>query len=154
MKKIIIIYLFSLLLQSCWYVPMYANNQKLDFYIEEIIFDDGDKDLSLYIKNYLNAYYKPNGNNKYKINTLIEYTKKSASNSLTGDTVEYDLLTQVKFIITSEEFKEELIITERFKMKNFSDEFEELQYEKTIKQNMARLITSKLLTQMSRFDVN
>jgi len=133
---------------------MYANNQKLDFYIEEIIFDDGDKDLSLYIKNYLNAYYKPNGNNKYKINTLIEYTKKSASNSLTGDTVEYDLLTQVKFIITSEEFKEELIITERFKMKNFSDEFEELQYEKTIKQNMARLITSKLLTQMSRFDVN
>lgn len=154
MKKIIIIYLFSLLLQSCGYVPMYANNQKLDFYIEEIIFDDGDKDLSLYIKNYLNAYYKTNGNNKYKINTLIEYTKKSASNSLTGDTVEYDLLTQVKFIITSEEFKEELIITERFKMKNFSDEFEELQYEKTIKQNMARLITSKLLTQMSRFDVN
>jgi len=154
MKKILIIYLFLLLLQSCGYVPMYANNQKVDFYIEEIKFDDGDRDLSTYLKNNLNAYFLTKGNKKYKIDTSIDFTKKSISKALTGDDLEYELIALVKFVITSEEISKELIIKENFKMNNFSDEFEERQYEKTIKQNMARSISSKLLTQISRFNVN
>ena len=154
MKKILIIYLFSLLLQSCGYVPMYANNQKVDFYIEEIRFDDGDRDLSMYIKNNLNAYFVIKGNKKYKIDTSIDYTKNSISKSLTGDTVEYELIAIVRFLITNDDFNKELVIRESLKMSNFSDEFEERQYEKTIKQNMARSISSKLLTQISRFNVN
>ena len=154
MKKIIIIYLFLLLLQSCGYVPMYANNQKVDFYIEEIKFDDGDRDLSTYLKNNLNAYFVIKGKKKYKINTSIDYTKNSVSKNSKGDTVEYELIAIVRFEITSEDFSKELVIKENLKMNNFSDEFEERQYEKTIKQNMARSISSKLLTQISRFNVN
>ena len=154
MKKITIIYLFLLLLQSCGYVPMYANNQKVDFYIEEIKFDEGDRDLSMYIKNNLNAYFVIKGNKKYKIDTSINYIKNSVSKDLKGDTVEYELIAIVRFVITNEEFNKELVIRESLKMNNFSDEFEERQYEKTIKQNMARSISSKLLTQISRFNVN
>ena len=154
MKKIIIIYLFLLLLQSCGYAPMYANNQKVDFYIEEIKFDEGDRDLSAYLKNNLNAYFVIKGNKKYKIDTSIDYTKNSISKSLTGDTVEYELIAIVRFLITNDDFNKELVIRESLKMSNFSDEFEERQYEKTIKQNMARSISSKLLTQISRFNVN
>jgi hypothetical protein len=154
MKKIIIIYLFLLLLQSCGYVPMYANNQKVDFYIEEIKFDDGDRDLSTYLKNNLNAYFVIKGIKKYKIDTSIDYTKNSVSKNSKGDTVEYELIAIVRFEITSEDFSKELVIKENQKMNNFSDEFEERQYEKTIKQNMARSISSKLLTQISRFNVN
>jgi hypothetical protein len=154
MKKIIIIYLFLLLLQSCGYVPMYANNQKVDFYIEEIKFDDGDRDLSTYLKNNLNAYFVIKGIKKYKIDTSINYTKNSVSKNSKGDTVEYELIAIVRFEITSEDFSKELVIKENLKMNNFSDEFEEIQYEKTIKQNMARSISSKLLTQISRFNVN
>ena len=154
MKKIIIIYLFLLLLQSCGYVPMYANNQKVDFYIEEIKFDDGDRDLSTYLKNNLNAYFVIKGIKKYKIDTSIDYTKNSVSKNSKGDTVEYELIAIVRFEITSEDFSRELVIKENLKMNNFSDEFEERQYEKTIKQNMARSISSKLLTQISRFNVN
>ena len=154
MKKIIIIYLFLLLLQSCGYVPMYANNQKVDFYIEEIKFDDGDRDLSTYLKNNLNAYFVIRGIKKYKIDTSINYTKNSVSKNSKGDTVEYELIAIVRFEITSEDFSKELVIKENQKMNNFSDEFEERQYEKTIKQNMARSISSKLLTQISRFNVN
>ena len=154
MKKIIIIYLFLLLLQSCGYVPIYANNQKVDFYIEEIKFDDGDRDLSTYLKNNLNAYFIIKGNKKYKIDTSIDYTKNSVSKNSAGDTVEYELIAIVRFEITSEDFSKELIIKENLKMNNFADEFEERQYEKTIKQNMARSISSKLLTQISRFNVN
>jgi len=154
MKKILIIYLFSLLLQSCGYVPMYANNQSVDFYIEEIRFDDGDRDLSTFLKNNLNAYFVIKGNKKYKIDTSIDYTKNSVSKNSKGDTVEYELIAIVRFEITSEDFSKELVIKENLKMNNFSDEFEERQYEKTIKQNMARSISSKLLTQISRFNVN
>ena len=154
MKKILIIYLFSLLLQSCGYVPMYANNQSVDFYIEEIRFDDGDRDLSTYLKNNLNAYFVIKGNKKYKIDTYINYIKNSVSKDSKGDTVEYELIAIVRFEITSEDFSKELIIKENLKMNNFSDEFEERQYEKTVKQNMARSISSKLLTQISRFNVN
>ena len=154
MKKILIIYLFSLLLQSCGYVPMYANNQSVDFYIEEIRFDDGDRDLSTYLKNNLNAYFVIKGNKKYKIDTSIDYTKNSVSKNSAGDTVEYELIAIVRFEITDEEFNKELVLRESLKMSNFSDEFEERQYEKTIKQNMARSISSKLLTQISRFNVN
>ena len=154
MKKILIIYLFLLLLQSCGYVPMYANNQKVDFYIEEIKFDDGDRDLSTYLKNNLNAYFVIKGIKKYKIDTSIDYTKNSVSKNSKGDTVEYELIAIVRFEITSEDFSKELVIKENLKMNNFSDEFEERQYEKTIKQNMARSISSKLLTQISRFNVN
>ena len=154
MKKALIIYLFLLILQSCGYVPMYANNQKVDFYIEEITFDDGDRDLSMYLKNNLNGYFIIKGNKKYKIDTAIDYKKNSTSKSLTGDSIEYELIGKVKFKITSVEFNKELIIEEKFKMNNFSDEFEEKRYEQTIKQNMARSISSKLLTQLSRFNVN
>ena len=154
MKKIIIIYLFLLLLQSCGYVPMYGKNQKVDFYIEEIKFDDGDRDLSTYLKNNLNAYFVIKGIKKYKIDTSIDYTKNSVSKNSKGDTVEYELIAIVRFEITSEDFSKELVIKENLKMNNFSDEFEERQYEKTIKQNMARSISSKLLTQISRFNVN
>ncbi|MDC1078388.1 hypothetical protein OAS29_02075 [Candidatus Pelagibacter sp.] len=154
MKKILIIYFFSLLLQGCGYVPMYANNQIVDFYIEEIEFDDGDRDLSTYIKNNLNSYFISKGNQKYKIKTSIDYTKNTLSKNLAGETLEYDLIALIKFTISTEGLTKDLIIKESFKMNNFSDEFEERQYEKTIKQNMARSITSKLLLQISRFNAS
>ena len=154
MKKILIIYFFTLLLQGCGYVPMYANNQIVDFYIEEIEFDDGDRDLSTYIKNNLNSYFISKGNQKYKIKTSIDYTKKTLSKNLAGETLEYDLIALIKFTISTEGVTKDLLIKESFKMNNFSDEFEERQYEKTIKQNMARSITSKLLLQISRFNAS
>jgi hypothetical protein len=154
MKKILIIYFFTLLLQGCGYVPMYANNQIVDFYIEEIEFDDGDRDLSTYIKNNLNSYFISKGNQKYKIKTSIDYTKNTLSKNLAGETLEYDLIALIKFTISTEGLTKDLLIKESFKMNNFSDEFEERQYEKTIKQNMARSITSKLLLQISRFNAS
>ena len=39
-------------------------------------------------------------------------------------------------------------------MPNFNDEFQEIQYEKNMKQNMARSIVSKLLIQLSRLNDN
>ena len=111
MKKFLLIYLLALALHACGYVPMYANNQKVDFYIENIEFDNGDKDLANFIKTNLNNYLVVKDSKKFKIK-------------------------------------------ETFKMNNFSDEFEELEYERVVKQTMSRSIASKLIIRLSRLNDN
>jgi len=39
-------------------------------------------------------------------------------------------------------------------MNNFSDEFEELEYERVVKQTMSRSIASKLIIRLSRLNDN
>ena len=56
MKKIVTLCLFFFLLQNCGYQPIYGANQKVNFYIENINFNDGDRELSTYIKRKLSNY--------------------------------------------------------------------------------------------------
>lgn len=156
MKKfIIIIFLFfSLLLQSCGYAPIYGKNQKVNFYIDKIVFEDGDKDISNFIKTNLSNYLVKNKGEAYTIIALIKYDKNSSSKDSSGTTEEYELSSEIIFEISSKKLKETLKIKEIFKMNNFSDEFKEREYERTIKQNMARIISSKLIIQLSKFNAS
>ena len=142
---------FFLLIQSCGYAPIYGKSQKVNFYIKEINFDNGDKDLNFFIKSNLNKYLINNGGDAYKIETSIKYEKISLSKDSSGATEEYQLSSEVIFKITANK-TEILKIKEIFKMNNLHDEFEEREYEKTIKQNMARTIVSKLIIQLSKFN--
>ena len=44
------------------------------------------------------------------------------------------------------------MIKETFTMKNLEDDFEEKNYEKTIKENLANLIYQKLMIQILKFE--
>lgn len=141
-------------LQGCGYVPMYSKNQRVDFYIQSINFDDGDKDLANFIKINLNNYFEKNIGNEFIIDTKITYQKTSVTKTAEAVTEEYNLTSNVSFLIKSGDIEKTVKISETSKMDNFSDEFEEREYEKVIKKNMARSIVSKLLIQLMRFDVN
>lgn len=154
MKKFLLIYLLALALHACGYTPMYANNQKVDFYIENIEFDNGDKDLANFIKTNLNNYLVVKDSKKFKIKTSIEYVKNSLSKNSAGETEEYELSSYVIFDVESEGKNSEIKIKETFKMNNFSDEFEELEYERAVKQTMSRSIASKLIIRLSRLNDN
>lgn len=154
MKKFLLIYLLALALHACGYTPMYANNQKVDFYIENIEFDNGDKDLANFIKTNLNNYLVVKDSKKFKIKTSIEYVKNSLSKNSAGETEEYELSCYVIFDVESEGKNLEIKIKETFKMNNFSDEFEELEYERVVKQTMSRSIASKLIIRLSRLNDN
>jgi outer membrane lipopolysaccharide assembly protein LptE/RlpB len=154
MKKFLLIYLLALALHACGYTPMYANNQKVDFYIENIEFDNGDKDLANFIKTNLNNYLVVKDSKKFKIKTSIEYVKNSLSKNSAGETEEYELSSYVIFDVESEGKNLEIKIKETFKMNNFSDEFEELEYERVVKQTMSRSIASKLIIRLSRLNDN
>ena len=154
MKKFVFISLVVLFLQSCGYSPMYGKNQKVNFQIEKITFNDGDKDLINFIKSNLNRYSISNSENKFNIDAKMNYEKNTVSKNAAGETEEFELYLEIDFLINSGELQKNLKIIENFKMNNFSDEFEEIRYERTIKQNMARLVTTKLINQLARFNVN
>ena len=154
MKKIYIIFLILFFTQSCGYTPMYSKNQKVNFYIKSVEFTESDKDLANYLKLNLNNYFEKKDGSEYIIDANIIYKKTIASKDSTGEIEEYNLSSVAKFIIKSNNFSKTININESFKMENFSDEFQEKEYEDNIKKNIARTMTSKLLFQLSRFDVN
>ena len=155
MKKFVFISLVILLLYSCGYSPMYGKNQNINFYIENITFNNnGDNDLIIFIKSNLNRYSISNNENKFNIDAKMNYEKIPVSKNTAGESEEFELYLEIEFAITSKELQKNLKIIERFKMNNLADEFEETRYERTIKQNMARLVTTKLINQLTRLNVN
>lgn len=153
-KKIPAIILILLFLQSCGYTPMYSKNQKINFYIQSIEFNDDDKDLASFIRSNLNNYFDKNNGANFKINTLIKYEKTAVSKTAEAVVEEYNLKTNVSFQVKSKNIDKIINISETSKIKNFSDEFEEREYELTIKKSMARSIASKLLIQLARLNAN
>lgn len=154
MKKFLFISLIILFLQSCGYSPMYGKNQNVNFHIEKITFNDGDKDLINFIKSNLNRYSISNNENKFNIDAKMNYEKNTVSKNAAGETEEFELYLEIEFAITSKELQKNLKIIERFKMNNLADEFEETRYERTIKENMARLVTTKLINQLTQLNAN
>ena len=154
MKKILITNLLFFLLLSCGFAPIYSSNKKINFYIESINFKNSDKELSNFIKSNLNNYLLDNNEKKFKIEATINYNKNSISKNSRGNTEEYEISSISTFRI----FQGELNKTIQFKdvniMKNFADEFEEMQYEKNVKKSMARSISSRLLMQLSTINAN
>ena len=154
MKKISFLLFFLIILQSCGYSPLYSNNKKVDFYIELLSFESNDKDIGSFIRSNLKRYLVNNNEKKFEIKPTIKYEKKPVSKNLSGEIEEYNLLLEAIFEITIKDKTKNFIINETYKMNNFSDEFEEREYERINKQNMARSVTSKLLIQLSGFNDN
>jgi len=154
MKKILILNLLFFILIGCGFTPMYSVNKKVDFYIENISFNEGDRELASFIKSNLNNYLEVNQGRKFQISALINYNKNSISKDASGNTEEYELSSELTFTILSGELKKSLLIKEKVKMKNFDDEFSELEYERSLKKNMARSISARLIMQISLINAN
>jgi len=154
MKKTFAAIIILLFLQSCGYAPLHSKNQKMDFYIQSIDFDDGDKELSNFIKINLNNYFNKNTGKSFIINTTVNYQKTILSKNTEGNSEVYNLTSAISFQVNFENINKIINITETSQMNNFSDEFKEREIERTIKKNMARSIVSKLLLQLTRFDAN
>ena len=154
MKKILIINLLFFLLLGCGFKPIYSKNKKFDFYIESLNFNNSDRELANFIKTNLNNYMINNNGRKFKIEASIDFNKNSISKDISGNTEEYELSSILNFVISSNELSKKLSYQQVSRMKNLTDEFKELQYERSIKKNMAQSITSRLLMQLSMLNAN
>ena len=152
MKKIFTIILILIFFQSCGYVPMYSKNQNVNFFIESVDFQDSDRELANFIKINLNNYLIKNTGIGFRIKSTINYQKITTNKNTEGIIEEYDLIANASFQVTSENIDKTINISEAFKMGNFSDEFQEKEYENNIKKNMARSIITKLLIQLAKYN--
>ena len=144
-KTNIIIISLILFLNSCGFTPIYLKKNDLKFSIEEVNYS-GDRDLNNFLKINLDQYKNEKIDNKIFIEAKSTYKKVILSKDGTGVVTNYLLVAEVIFLIKSN--NKEIKIVERKIIDSMDDKFEEARYERTIKQNFASSISSKLTSEL------
>ena len=150
MKKFFYILIFiPFLFSGCKYTPIYSNKENFNFKIENIEFK-GDAEINNLIDKKLKKYSKTKSEKKISILTFSSYEKTSQSKNLSGKTTDYLVVIKTSFEIEMGDKTNMLIFREEFLIKNFSNKFEENNFEKIKKENSIDLIINKLVTQISQ----
>ena len=151
MKKYIYIsFIFiPFLFLSCDYSPIYSNNNNYDFKIEKIEFN-GDPEINNLIDKKLKKYERTISDKKFTIYSTSSYEKTSQSKNLSGKTTNYLITIKTNFEIKKRDKIKTFILKEEFLIKNFSNKFEENNFEKIKKENSIDLIINKLVVQLSQ----
>tara|TARA_B100000575_G_scaffold291110_1_gene296231 strand:- start:1411 stop:1875 length:465 start_codon:yes stop_codon:yes gene_type:complete len=152
MKKYIYIFIFifiPFLLLSCDYSPIYSKKNNYNFKIEKIEFN-GDAEINNLIDKKLKKYTKKGSDKKFDIFASSSYKKISQSKNLSGKTTNYLITIETNFEIKKEDKIKTLIFKEEFLIKNFSNKFEENNFEKIKKENAIDLVINKLVVQLSQ----
>ena len=147
MLKILKIGIIFLLLSNCGYVPMYANQQDLDFNIK-VKSLEGEKDINIILSQKLNRYQKENKNKSYDVEIISDYEKNSLTKDESGNTTNFRLILEIDFIINLNGIPETLNFKETFDMKKDATLFDESNYENTLKKEMTDLILQKFIAQI------
>ena len=145
-KKILIKIFCIISLTSCGFTPMYSSidSNKLNIQVVE---SQGDNIINSMIISKLRVH-----NNRdeklFKIKLSTQYVKNDFSKNLKGEVTEYQLNATTNYKISGENVEKEFNINESFIMKNFADNFEEKNYEKRLKGNIANVNYQKLMLQI------
>ena len=145
LKKKIIIFSLILFLTNCGFTPVYLNNSKVNFSIEQVNFE-GDRELNNFLKLNLNRYKNVNNDDKIFIEANTKYEKIVLSKDATGKATSYQLIAEVEFLIKPNNKK--IIVTEKKIMDSIDDNFEENRYERSAKQGFASLMSTKLISEL------
>jgi outer membrane lipopolysaccharide assembly protein LptE/RlpB len=145
LKKIFLSLTLFLFITNCGFTPLYSvNDIDANF---EILSYEGDKEINLNLiskfKSSSNSEEKP-----YKVDIKTNYEKKTLTKNLAGEPEEYQLQLNVEFTVFKDNSQIKFKLNEKFVMNNFSDDFEERNYETNIKKSMVNLIYNKFLKQI------
>ena len=146
MKKIISFFLL-LLVTSCGYSSVYKNNSSKNLFlvINEM---KGDKEINNLINNELKLYTNKNSENKFLLNLDTIYRKTIISKNSTGTASNFELLLIANFNVKQKDKINSFTLQESFNVKNFSDSFEQKNYENNIKKNFELSIRKKLILKL------
>ena len=144
-KKHIIFISFILFLTHCGFSPIYVKNTNTNFSIENVSYK-GDRDLNNFLRTNLNQYKNEKSERKILIEATSEYEKTILTKNTVSEVTNYKLIANVTFLIKSTNKK--IIITEEKIISSMDDKFEEARKERAIKQNFARSISNKLISEL------
>ena len=147
-QKINTLILLAIFLVSCGYTPMYKNQKNLSFSIS-ITESVGNRKINNLIKTRLKRYTLFEAEKKYEIKVNTEYDKVILAKDTTGAVTDYKLSINVTFDVKSDDLNKQLEYRENFNMKKLGDKIEELEYEKSIQNNLIGVITQKFIAQLA-----
>ena len=145
MQKQVILISLILFLTHCGFSPIYVNSTNINFSIENVNYR-GDRDLNNFLKTNLNQYKNDKSDRKILIEATSEYEKITLTKNTASVVTNYKLIAKVKFLIKSTNKK--INITEEKIISSMDDKFEEARKERAIKENFARSISDKLISEL------
>lgn len=151
MKKIIIIFIFFL--YGCGYSSVYKNQKNNDILIT-VVDMQGDNILNNSLKNQLTIASNKESLNIFNISLLSDYEKIIISKNTTGLVTDYKLQATVNFNVSKNGINKKIILSESLNIKNEGENFEQTNYENSIKRNFAISIKGKLIPYLLTFDDN
>ena len=144
-KKHIVLTSLIFFLTHCGFSPIYIKNTNTNFSIENISYK-GDRDLNNFLKTNLNQYKDDKSDRKILIEATSEYQKIILTKNTASEVTNYKLVARVTFLIKSNNKK--IYITEEKIISSIDDKFEEARKERATKQNFARSISNKLISEL------
>ena len=132
-------------LTNCGFSPIYVKNTNTNFSIENVNYQ-GDRELNNFLKINLNQYKNENSDRKILIEATSEYEKITLTKNAASEVTNYKLIAKVIFLIKSTNKK--INITEEKIISSMDDKFEEARKERATKQNFARSISNKLISEL------
>jgi hypothetical protein len=147
-KKSLILIFLLIILNNCGYTPLYlGSNSKI--YIE-ITEKNGDRDINNLLSSNLKRFSNKSEDTKnYRIIINSVYKKNIIAKNTQGASTDYRLITEVSFKINSKDKTKIINFSESFNMKGLNNNFEEKDYESSIKKNMVDTIIQKLILQLN-----
>ena len=138
------------MLASCGYSPMLStmDNKILNI---EVISHEGDKEINQVLRSKFKIHRNEN-EELIKISINSSYKKKDLSKNLTGKVEDYKIKTTTNFIVIQNKNEKNFSFSEEYTIENFDDDFEERNYEKKIRRNVANINYQKLMLQLYKFN--
>ena len=149
-KKNFIKIIFIFLLASCGYSPMLStmDNKVLNI---EVISHEGDKEINQVLRSKFKIHRNEN-EELIKISINSSYKKKDLSKNLAGKVEDYKIKATTSFIVSRNKNEKNFSFSEEYTIKNFDDDFEERNYEKKIRRNVANINYQKLMLQLYKLN--
>ena len=110
---------------------------------------EGNKEINNLIKNQLELYSSTDSTNEFFINVNTNFQKNIISKNSSGKISKYQLYIKTEFKINKNEKIYNEYFEEKFNIKNISDQFEQDNYERIIKNNLITSIREKLILKLS-----
>ena len=144
-KKHIVLIPLIFFLTNCGFSPIYVKNTNTNFSIENVNYQ-GDRELNNFLKTNLYQYKNENSDRKILIEATSEYEKITLTKNAASEVTNYKLIAKVIFLIKSTNKK--INITEEKIISSLDDKFEEARKERATKENFARSISNKLISEL------
>ena len=148
LKKILFTILLFNLLNHCEFKPVYSNQNKVNYKIIVTSFS-GDKEINNLITSTIKRNSEEKSNKTLNISFYTKYNKNILAKNATGTITDYQANVIAKFTIQIEDSFENFSISEKFNFKKMTDTYEQKNYERTIKKNLADIISQKLMLRLA-----